>query len=63
MRKKIFTHGGSKSVDELSSMESDLLFAQFIDALHLNALKHPEKLKSIHEVWDDDWQQLLEVLP
>lgn len=90
MIKKIFSHGGSKSVDlpisfihslssnyvnveeqedgtvlikpedALTTMESDPLFKQFLEALHLDAFKHPEKLKSIEEVWDHEWDQLLE---
>jgi virulence-associated protein VagC len=90
MRKKIFSHGGSKSVDlpmsfiyslssnyvnieeqsdgtllirpvdELTSLESDPLFTQFLEALYLDTLKHPEKLKNIKEVWDEEWEQLLE---
>ena len=89
MRKKIFRHGGSKSVDlpmsfiygltsdyvnieeqkdgsllikpadELSTLESDPLFAQFIEAIYLDALKHPEKMQSAHEVWGPEWDDLL----
>ena len=90
MRKKIFSHGGSKSVDlpmsfiyglksnyvnieerndgtllirpvdELTSMESDPLFTQFLEALYVDSLTHPEKLKNVKEVWDEEWQELLE---
>lgn len=47
-------------VDELTSMESDPLFKQFLEGLHLDALKHPEKLKNFREVWDNEWDELLE---
>lgn len=47
-------------VDELTSLESDPLFKQLLEALYLNSLKHPEKLKNINEVWDEEWTQILE---
>lgn len=49
----------SNPSDKLNSMESDSLFAQFLESLHIHALKHPEKLKNASEVWDEEWQQLL----
>jgi virulence-associated protein VagC len=90
MKKKLFRHGGSKSVDlpmsfiynlpsdyvnieerkdgsllikpvdELTALESDPLFTQFLEALHQDMLRHPEKLKNVTEVWDSEWDHLLE---
>lgn len=48
-----------RPVDELTAMESDPLFSHFLEVLHLDALKHPEKLKNIKDVWDDEWDCLL----
>lgn len=39
---------------------SDPLFVQFIQSLFLDATKHPEKLKNLEEVWDKEWEDLLE---
>jgi virulence-associated protein VagC len=46
--------------DGLTTMESDPLFAQFIQSLFLDAMKNPEKLKDLEEVWDEEWENLLE---
>lgn len=46
--------------DELTAMESDPHFTQFIQCLFHDALKHPEKLKGLEEVWDAEWEDLLE---
>lgn len=46
--------------DELTAMESDPLFAQFIQSLFIDAMKHPEKLKDLEAVWDKEWADLLE---
>ena len=48
---------------ELTAMESDPLFTQFIQSLFLDAMKHPEKLKDLEEIWDDEWDDLLEGVP
>ncbi len=44
---------------ELDSMECDPLFAQFINALTIDAMKHPEKLHEVKKVWDKEWDELL----
>lgn len=45
--------------NELDSMESDPLFAKFIQALAIDALENPQKLHDVKEVWDDEWNSLL----
>ena len=45
---------------ELDTMEADPLFAQFVNALAVDAMKHPEKLYAAKEVWDKEWDKLLE---
>ena len=89
MRKRLFSHGGSKSIDlpaqfvkrlstdtvyleekdnclviypedSLSSMETDPMFAQFVEGLFVDALAHPAKLKDVLEIWDNEWDKLLE---
>jgi len=44
---------------ELDSIEVDPLFAEFIKALTVDAMKHPEKLHDAKKVWDKDWDDLL----
>lgn len=44
---------------ELDTLDSEPLFARFIQALALDAMKHPEKLRQAKEVWDEEWDQLL----
>ncbi len=44
---------------ELDTIESEPLFAHFIQALAVDALKHPEKLRRTKEVWDKEWDELL----
>ena len=45
---------------ELDTMESDPLFATFIQAVFNDAMKHPEKLHDLNDVWDNEWDDLLE---
>lgn len=45
---------------ELDTLESDPLFTEFINALANDAMKHPEKLHDVKEVWDKEWDKLLE---
>lgn len=45
--------------DGLTVMESDPIFTQFIHSLFLDAMKHPEKLKNLEEIWDAEWEDLL----
>lgn len=44
---------------ELDTIESEPLFAEFITALAVDAMKHPEKLHDVKEVWDKEWGELL----
>ena len=44
---------------ELDNIESDPLFAKFINALAVDAMKHPEKLHEAKKVWDKEWDELL----
>lgn len=44
---------------ELDNIESDPLFAEFINALAVDALKNPEKLHDVKKVWDKEWDELL----
>ena len=44
---------------ELDTIESEPLFAEFINALAVDAMKHPEKLRATKEVWDKEWDELL----
>lgn len=44
---------------ELDNIESDPLFAEFINALVVDAMKHPEKLHEAKKVWDKEWNELL----
>lgn len=52
-----------RSEDELTSMESDPLFALFIDSLMRDAMQNPAKLKDVSEVWDNEWDALLKEIP
>lgn len=44
----------------LNAMEVDPIFKQFIQSILLDAMQHPEKLKDLEEVWDKEWDDLLE---
>ncbi len=44
---------------ELDTIESDPHFSTFIQALVVDAMKHPEKLRQAKEVWDEEWDELL----
>ena len=44
---------------ELDTMEADPLFQRFVEAIALDAMKHPEKLHDAKDVWDDEWVDLL----
>ena len=41
-------------------MESEPHFAAFIKAIAIDAMKHPEKLHDLNEVWGPEWDELLE---
>ena len=42
-----------RSKSKLDTMESEPDFATFIKAIALDAMKHPEKLHDLEEVWQD----------
>ncbi len=44
---------------ELDNIESEPLFAEFVNALAIDAMKHPEKLHEAKKVWDKEWDELL----
>lgn len=44
---------------ELDTIESEPFFTQFIHALAIDAMRHPEKLHGQKEVWDKEWGKLL----
>ena len=44
---------------ELETIESEPLFVNFIRALAIDAMKHPQRLRSAKEVWDKEWDDLL----
>ena len=44
---------------ELETIESEPLFAHFVRALAIDAMKRPERLRSAKEVWDKEWDDLL----
>jgi len=48
-----------KPKTELDAMEADPLFQQFVEAIAMDAMKHPEKLHDARDVWDDEWADLL----
>ncbi len=43
----------------LDNIESEPEFNVFVKALVEDALKHPERLKDINQVWDKGWDELL----
>lgn len=44
---------------KLDTMESEPHFATFIKAIAIDAMKHPEKLYDLNEVWGSEWDELL----
>ena len=44
---------------ELDNIESEPMFSCFINALAADAMKHPERLRDVKEVWDKGWDELL----
>ena len=44
---------------ELDTMESDPLFQQFVEAIAIDAMTHPDKLHGVEDVWDDEWDGIL----
>ncbi len=45
---------------ELDSIEREPYFKTFVQALAIDAMKHPEKLHKAEEVWDEEWENLLD---
>jgi hypothetical protein len=46
-------------LDDLKNMETDPRFHLFIEALLQAAMEHPDQLKNLEEVWDEEWDELL----
>lgn len=46
-------------IDELDALESDPIFALFIEAIYQDALAHPERLWSSKDVYGDDILDLI----
>jgi len=44
---------------ELDTIEAEPLFGELIHALAVNAMKHPERLHDVKEVWDQEWDELI----
>lgn len=44
---------------EFDTIEADPHFSDFIQALAIDAMKHPKKLHDVKEVWDKEWDGLL----
>ncbi|MBU0693542.1 MAG: AbrB/MazE/SpoVT family DNA-binding domain-containing protein [Candidatus Omnitrophica bacterium] len=44
---------------ELDNIEAEPLFEKFIQALAVDAMKHPQRLHDVKEVWDKEWDELL----
>ena len=44
---------------ELDNIETEPLFGEFIQALAVDAMKHPQKLHDVKEVWGKEWDELL----
>ncbi|GEM_PF-1050210 len=44
---------------QLDTIESEPYFSTFIKAIAMNAMKHPEKLRDLNEVWGAEWDELL----
>ncbi|MGR3176555.1 MAG: hypothetical protein ACUZ8E_00680 [Candidatus Anammoxibacter sp.] len=47
----------------LDNMESEPLFADFIKAIAIDAMSHPEKLRNPSEAWSSDVIKILEKVP
>lgn len=48
-----------RNKSKLDTMESEPHFTTFIKAIAVDAMKHPEKLRDLKEVWDSEWDELL----
>ena len=46
--------------ESLDSMESDPQFENFIQGIYRNAMENPDQLKEVSDVWDSEWNDLLE---
>jgi hypothetical protein len=40
-------------------METDPRFNLFLEALFQDAMNHPNQLKNLEDVWDEEWEELL----
>lgn len=46
--------------DPFANLESDPHFHLFVEALIQDAMKNPDQLKNIEDVWDKEWDDLLD---
>lgn len=48
---------------EFDTIEHEPEFKAFIAALLHDAMKRPERLRGVKEVWDKEWEELLKGVP
>lgn len=48
---------------DLDTIESEPEFKTFFTALLRDAMKRPEKLRDVKDVWDKEWDDLLKGVP
>lgn|SRR3989338_2328257 len=53
----------SSKSSSLDNMESDPLFTTFINAIGINAMEQPQRLRDPAEAWDPDVVDLLNKIP
>jgi len=46
-------------LDTFANLESDPGFHLFVEALIQDAMRNPEQLKNLEDVWDKEWDDLL----
>ena len=49
-----------RNKSKLDTIESEPHFATFIKAIARDAMKNPQKLRNLNEVWGSGWDKLLE---
>lgn len=48
-----------RNKSKLDTIESEPDFETFIKAIAMDAMKHPEKLHDLKDVWGPEWDELL----
>lgn len=46
-------------LDDFTNLESDPHFHLFVEALIQDAMRNPDQLKNLEDVWDKEWNELL----